>query len=135
MTKRDWWDDEIALHIKRGIDPEKARIFTIMRWMYHGDFRPLAEAIRDGQVLDDAILGLLAQLIDEGRLKLAHAKRHRPKSPMAQARRIAAATLYQDALSAGYSSGEAFEKLAAALGMSEQNIRQAVTALRKSKAK
>jgi hypothetical protein len=134
MTKRDWWGDEIAFYIKRGIDPDKARIVTILRWMWHGDFRPLAAAIWERQIPEEA-LNLLAQMIEEGRLKLAHAKRHRPKSPMAQARRIAAARLYQDALSAGYSSDEAFKKLAEALGMSEQNVRQAVTALRKSKAK
>jgi hypothetical protein len=134
MTKRDWWGDEIAFYIKGGIDPDKARIVTILRWMWHGDFRPLAAAIWERQIPEEA-LTLLAQMIEEGRLKLAHAKRHRPKSPAAQARKIAAARLYQDALSAGYSSDEAFEKLAAALGMSEQNVRQAVTAWRKSKAK
>ena len=32
--------------------------------MYHGDFRPLAAAIREGGAIDDAILATLAQFID-----------------------------------------------------------------------
>jgi hypothetical protein len=95
MSKGDWWNEEIALYVKGGADPEKARIVTILRWMYHGDFRPLAAAIIERQIPEEA-LTLLVQMIDEDRLKLAHAKRHRPKSPMAQARRIAAARLYQE---------------------------------------
>jgi hypothetical protein len=49
------WEIEEAFYTnKRGIDPEKAHIFVILRWMYHGDFRPLAAAIREGGAIDDA---------------------------------------------------------------------------------
>ena len=57
------WEIEEAFYInKRGIDPEKAHLFVILRWMAHGDFRPLAAAIwegGEGGALDDAILATL----------------------------------------------------------------------------
>ena len=62
IGKHNEWDIEAAFYIKElGTDPEKARIFVILRWMYHGDFRPLAAAIWEGGPggnLDDAVLSL-----------------------------------------------------------------------------
>jgi hypothetical protein len=136
MIKRNWWDDEIAFYTdQRGVDPEEARIVTILRWMWWGDFRPLAEAISKGHVPEEA-LNLLYDMIVEDRLKLVHRKyRGRPKSPQAQARRMGAALEYQEARLSGFSSKEAFEQIAEAVGMSEQNLRQAVTAWRKAQPK
>jgi len=58
------WEIEEGFHTNKcGFDPEKARIWVILRWMLFGDFRPLAAAIREGGAIDDAILGMLAQLI------------------------------------------------------------------------
>ena len=131
--KHNWWNDEIAFYIeKRGLDPEEARIVTILRWTYHGDFRPLAEAITEEQVPKEA-LNLLYDMIVDGRLKVVHRKyRGRPRSPEAQARKIGIASVYGEARLSGFSSKEAFEQIAEALGMSEQNLRQAVTAWRKA---
>jgi predicted component of type VI protein secretion system len=128
------WEIEIAFYTnKRGIDPERARILTIFRWMYHGDFRPLASAIWEGHVLDEAVLNLLAQMIDEDRLKLVPRKgRGRPKAPETLARNVVAALAYETAQRPGK---EAFEEIASALGTSEQTVRQAVTAWRKAERK
>jgi hypothetical protein len=131
MRERNWWYDEITFYIERGIDPEKARIFTILRWMWHGDFRPLAAAIVERQIPEEA-LTLLHDMIIEGRLKLVHGKRQRPKSPEAQARNIALALLYEEAQ---HPSAETFDKIAEAFGVSEQTVRQAVTRLRKARRK
>jgi hypothetical protein len=41
----DEWDIEAAFYVeKKGIEPDKARTVVILRWMYFGDFRPLAAA-------------------------------------------------------------------------------------------
>ena len=134
-TSKAWWDIETAFYVnKRGVDPANARIFTILRWMYHGDFRPLAAAINDGTVLDEAILNLLAQMIIDDRLRLVARKgrRGRPKAPETLARNVVAALAYE---ADQYQSQEAFEKIAKALGTSEQTVRQAVTAWRKAERK
>jgi hypothetical protein len=60
------WDIEAAFYTNKcGFDPENACIFVILRWMSHGDFRPLAAAIwggGQGGTIDDAILSMLALL-------------------------------------------------------------------------
>jgi hypothetical protein len=136
MTKHNWWNDEIAFYIEKcGVDPETARIVTILRWTYHGDFRPLAEAISEEQVPKE-VLNLLYDMIAEGRLRAVHRKyQGRPKSPAAQARKIGIASVYEKARLSGFSSKGAFEQIAEAVGMSEQNLRQAVTAWRKAQRK
>lgn len=134
--KHNWWNNEIAFYIeKRGLDPEEARIVTILRWTYHGDFRPLAEAIDEGQVPQQA-LDLLYDMIIEGRLRvIPREHRGRPQSPEARARKIGVARTYEEARLAGFSSKEAFEQIAEAVGMSEQNLRRAVGAWRKAQPK
>ena len=118
------WEIEIAFYTNfKDIDPEKARILTILRWMYHGDFRPLAAAIREGHVLDEAVLNLLAEMISEDRLKLVpHKGRGHPKVPAIFARNTVLALAYEKER---YKrpSDEAFEKIAAALGTSPQTVR------------
>jgi hypothetical protein len=118
------WDIEAAYHVNRGIDPDSARVYVAMWWMVWGDFRPLAAMIRTGEVIDDAILDVLAQLIEEGRLKLTPKRRGRPKSPSARARDILAGHLHET------KQGSPAE-IADALKVSEPSVRRAVTAWRK----
>jgi hypothetical protein len=129
------WDIETAFYTNwRGIGSENARIFTVLRWMWHGDFRPLAAAIDEGQVLDQAILNLLATMISEGRLKLIPRKgRGRPKAPSTYPRNIVAGLAYEHRRKEGHDSEEAFRFIADELSMSEENVRRAVTAWRKSR--
>jgi hypothetical protein len=123
------WDTEIAYYInKRDIEPQKALTFTILRWMYHGDLRPLAAAIVDGYELDEAVLNMLAGLIREGRLNVVPKRKGRPKDPSKFSRNIVAGLAYDG--HAG-KSDEAFASIAKAIGRSESSVRQAVTALRK----
>ena len=45
----DWWDFEIAFYIeKMGLEPHKARTITLLRWLRHGDLRPLASGHHRG---------------------------------------------------------------------------------------
>jgi hypothetical protein len=127
----DWWDIETAFYVEQqGIDPEKARLFVILRWMILGDFRPLEEAIRKGGAIDDAILGLLAKMISERRLKLLPKRRGRPKAAYSFARNFLVGTAYEDKQDS--SSDEAVVHIAQTIGMSEQTVRRAVTQWRKT---
>jgi hypothetical protein len=140
MTKRkqdhigghDPWEIQISYWIAKGIDPATARIATIILWTHHGDLRPLRAAIAQSPALDEAILGCLARLIDEGRLTVKPKGRNRPKSPDKFPRDIAAAYLYEHELSADKTSQEALSIVAERLGVSEDNVRKAVTRFRKN---
>jgi hypothetical protein len=59
----DLWDIEAAFYVnKHAIDPDKARTLVILRWLWHGDARPLAASIEEGHPLDQAVLNLLGRL-------------------------------------------------------------------------
>lgn len=141
MTKRkqdhigghDPWDIEVAYWINhRGADPDIANTWVIIRWMWHGDLRPLAAAIREGQALDQGVLNVLARMIEEGRLSMNRYGRSRPKSPDKFPGDIVAALLYQNRTAE--KSEEAFNEIANILSMSHQSVRQAVTRWRKTSA-
>jgi hypothetical protein len=125
------WEIEIAFYINdRDVDPEKARIFTILRWMHHGDFRPLAAAIWDGHKLDEVLLKSLAEMISEDRLKLVPRRgRGRPKAPGTTARKIVVGRAYEAAKNP---SNEVFETIAKTIGTSVQTVRKDLTAWRKA---
>ncbi len=57
------WEVDIAVLINRGIDPEKARTVTILRWMWNGNLDPLAAAILQGHVISEDVLGTFALMI------------------------------------------------------------------------
>jgi hypothetical protein len=139
--KDNWWDNEIADYIdRRGLDPEVARTWTIMRWLYHGNLRPLAASIAEGHALHPAVLNLLADMIaDLGLSDLTPAFKVTVEKLGPGARKkldaywrdLAAAQAYE-----AYDgpSNEAFEKIADALGIGEKAVRLAVTKDRKRKA-
>ena len=121
------WETEIAFYVQHhGMPPLDARTFTICRWMYHGDLRPLAAALDDGP-LDAPVIDMLTRLIREDRLRVTRGKRGRPSAPDQTGRSIAAALAY-DAHPG--KSDEAFNEIAEAAGMSEQSVRNAVTSWR-----
>ncbi len=133
------WDVEVTFYVNKcGIDREKAHAFVIMRWMYHGDFRPLAAAIwegGEGVIILDAVLIMLARLIDEGRVTLLAKKRGRTGRPRDMAkdiRRIVAAMFYETN-KAAKKSDERIEEIGKFLGMSHQSVRNAITAWKKRK--
>jgi hypothetical protein len=124
------WDIEIDHAIKGGCDPHKAHTGVIMYWMWHGDLRPLAWAIRKGHQLHQGVFDMLAVMAMEGRLKVIPGKRGRPKKPEANIRNLIAAMAYEES---DGNSGEVFDHIAEAVGMSHQTVRKAVTAHRKRK--
>lgn len=137
----NWWDIEIAFYVeKRGIDFDKARTFTILRWMYHGDFRPLASAIQEGQALDQAVLNLLVELIFDNRLTLQPRRRGSPRKPERFGRDVAAALLYEASArnsnkKHSNSSDDVFRSIAEKINIGDRSVRRAVTAYRKAMSK
>lgn len=123
------WEVETAFYIEQEFPPEVARWLTIVRWMVLGDLRPLAQAIREGDV-DPAVLQVLADMIDDDRLVVPPLKRGPPKNPELFARNLIAALRY-DAQSGG--SAAVVREIANELCVSEQTVRAAVTRLRKFK--
>jgi hypothetical protein len=129
----DPWDYEAEFYIQKGgWDRELARNFVVARWMYWGDFRPLAAAIRRGP-LDELVTGMLLHLIEvEDRLRVDHRRRSRPKNPTTDVKRLYAAIQYKN----GKGKSDArFAELAAYLNMGKSAVRHAVTKSRKQQAK
>ena len=126
------WDWEIEYLTKlKQADPDKARSDVIVRWMELGNLRPLATAIAEGHPLSEDVLISLAGLILHDRLTFKP-DRGRPKQANKDARDIVAWLLYVSSTYDEVASDDKFKLIAEELGVSEQSVRQAVTALRKS---
>ena len=128
--KLDPWDYEIELRDAQGMARHKAEEHVIQRWMQAGDLRPLSALIRKHGLLAGPILTLLMQMIDNGWL-VVNRGRGRPTDPEADARDEFAADTYED-FQQYYKVGsdDLFRAVAAVCGVSEQIVRQAVTARR-----
>jgi hypothetical protein len=130
--KLDPWDYEIELRVDQGMDRNKAEELVIQRWMQAGDLRPLSALIRKHGLLAGPILTLLMQMIENGWL-VVNRGRGRPEHPVAATRDEFAADTYLD-FQQYYKVGsdDLFRAVAAVCGVSEQTVRQAVTARRSS---
>lgn len=135
--KRDWkfnvapWEIEAAYYRHLGMPDDIAADWTMLRWLYHGDLRPIAAAIDAGEPIPPRVLELFAEMISEDRVCVRPRGRHRPKEVDKTARDIAAALTYEDR-AATSKSKEAFASVAADFGISEEVVAQAVTRWRKS---
>ena len=138
------WEIEVAFHTDNlGLDPDEARTFTILRWLYHGDLRPLQAAIVEGRKIDGAVFVFLVDMISGDTRRLGRPPpyclravrplhRGRPKKPELDARRIIAALAYERQTG---KSDEKFERVARAIGTSDRTVRREVTASRKAQNK
>ena len=135
------WEIEVAFFTdERGCEPDEARTFVMLRWLYYGDLRPLQAAIVEGRKIDGAVFVFLVDMISGdtrrlGRpppycLKAVPLHRGRPKKPELDARRIIAALAYERQTG---KSDEKFERVARAFGTSDRTVRRDVTASRKYK--
>jgi hypothetical protein len=137
----DWWDFEIAFYIeKMGLEPHKARTITLLRWLHHGDLRPLAAVITEGHEIDQAVLNALAMMISPEhfpevprfRIEAVPIRGHgRPKDVTSWIRTPILAWTYDKHIGDGEKSDEVFRQIAEAVGVSESTVRQAVSAYRK----
>jgi hypothetical protein len=127
------WDLEIEDWINHcGLHPNDARAWTILRWMYWGNLRPLAAAIRARQPLNDVVLGTLAEMIDEDRLRAKPHGRGAPFRPGKSTRDSIAAAFRERLVSQGKTPAEADRLTAALIRRSEESVRKAVTRSRSS---
>jgi hypothetical protein len=110
----DPWEYQIDYWVRKGSDPERARLAVIICWANAGDLRPLQRALAEAPKLDGsemvaidgAILGIIQKLISEDRLTF---RRHpgAPRSPDKFVRDLLAVLDYEDQRSAGKSSNTA----------------------------
>lgn len=128
--KLDPWDYEIELRVEQGMDRHKAEEHVICRWMLAGNLKPLSATIRKHGLLAGPILTLLMQMIENGWL-VVNRGRGRPTEPEAATRDEFAADTYED-FQRYYKVGsdDLFRAVAAVCGVSEQTVRQAVSARR-----
>ena len=140
----DWWDFEIAFYIENGLEPHKARTVALLRWLHHGDLRPLATMIAEGHEIDRAVLGVLAMMITPERfpdappfrIEAVPTRGHgRPKDVAPWIRGGVLARTYAKHIGDGKKSDEVFRQIAEAAGVSESTVRQAVSAYRKKNKK
>jgi hypothetical protein len=103
------------------VAPEVARASMITQWMRQGDFRPLADAIIEGQPLNPAIGRALERLCAEDRVsvKPKPGKQGAPDQPGLLARKSRMFEAYHEELSRGLNSDAAFDKVAHDFTLSE----------------
>ena len=119
----------------------EAKNKVVMEWMQAGDFRPLLAMIKESQigVLRGPALGLLVQMLADGRLVLQRGNGH-PPDLEAAVRDEFAADIYEDCRSTlrdddtgGPVPSEAlFEIVGSMAGKGPDSVRKAVKAKRKS---
>jgi hypothetical protein len=135
----DPWEHQIAYWVSKGVDPETARLATIICWANAGDLRPLVCAIGqapkvDGSekvAIDGAILGFIARMINEGRLTMRR-RRGAPRSPDTFVRNLLAILDYENQRAAGISSNAARNDVCCKYEISELAFREALPRFRKA---
>ena len=133
------WDWEINLMVEEGMDHHKAKSIVVMEWMKAGNPKPLLALIREEKMLRGPALWLLVQMIETGQLVFKKGRGRRP-DPEAAARRLFEADTYEEMLKEKeflkdyeVNSDVLFRAIAAVTGVSEESVRQALTASRKPK--
>jgi hypothetical protein len=135
----DPWEYQIAYLIRKGYDPEQAKLATIILWANAGDLRPLQRAIAEAPKLngsemvaiDGAILGIIQKLINEDRLTVK-LRRGAPRSPDKFVRDLLAVIEYEDQRSAGKSSNAARKDVCRKYEISELSFREVLPRFRKA---
>ena len=135
----DPWEDQIDYLVRKGHDPEKARLATIILWAAAGDLRPLQRAIADAPkidgsemcAIDGAILGIIQTLISEDRL-VFRKRRGAPRSPDKFVRDLLAVIEYENQRAAGKSSKAARGDVCHKYGISELSFSEALPRMRKA---
>ena len=111
--------------------PGWARTWVIMRWMHLSDLRPLAAAIRAGNIPDQDVLTLLASMIEEGRVTAVKPRKGRGSKlqPDTFTRQVIAGRFYESLVAKGKSRREARRLAADLISRDVGTVRKAVTLL------
>jgi len=131
---RNIWDYETDILTAAFQDQARggAGTWTFMRWMHLSNLLPLAAAIRAGGIPDQAVLNLLASMIEEGRITAAKPRKGRGSKlqPDTTTRQIIAARFYKQLVAKKIKSPREARRLAADLiSRDVETVRKAVTLL------
>jgi len=133
IVGKNIWDYETDILTAAFPDqtPEWARTWTIMRWMHLSNLWPLAAAIRAGGIPDQAVLNLLAAMIEEGRITAAKPRKGRGSKlqPDTLTRQVIAARFYERLVAKGKSPSKARRLAADLISRDVATVRKAVTLL------
>jgi len=131
IAGRNIWDYEIDILTAAFPDQSLkwAHTWVTMRWMHLGDLRPLAAAIRLGIIR--AMLDLLAEMIEEGRITVTKRGRGSKLQPDTAMRQFIAARFYKHLVAKKLESPKEARRLAAGIiSRDVGTVRKAVTLLR-----
>jgi hypothetical protein len=118
----DPWEIEVAYLVEHlELDPVDALAIVVISWMYRGDLRPLAAALRAGP-LDPPVLSQFLKMIDEGQLTVKR-KRGAPTQPSKSVRDLVIAFRYA---SREIKSADAIQEIAKDFNISDELVRRAI---------
>jgi hypothetical protein len=124
------WHDDVGRRIGNGDDPKTAWTNTILKGIYDGDLRPLADAIGDHEFEQGIVLSCLSAMIIKGVLIIKRRRqRGKPKRDSVRDRDVA--RHYEKLRAKKTRSADAFEKVADEFGTTAASARKAVTNWRK----
>jgi hypothetical protein len=121
------WHDDVERRIRNGDDPKTAWTNTIMKGIYDGDLRPLADAIGAYEFERGIVLSCISAMITKG-LLVAKRRRGRGKRGKGRGksdRDIARAVFYEEQ-KAQFGSAKALEITAEKFSVCEGTIKRAI---------
>src|SRR5262249_27722868 len=127
--------DDVNRRIGNGDDPKTAWTNTILKGIYDGDLRPLADAIGDHEFEQGIVLSCLSAMIIKGVLIIKRRRqRGKPKRDSVRDRDVARRYEELRAKKTGAKktlSADAFQKTADEFKTTAHNVRKALTNYRK----
>jgi hypothetical protein len=115
------WEIEVAYLVEQlKVEPIDARAMVVISWMYRGDDRPLAAALRHGS-LDPPVLNQLLKMVDAG--EFIAGNRGAPTQPGKSTRDLVIAFRYANR---DGKSTEAIQQIARGFNISEELVRRAI---------
>ena len=130
------WEYEIARLAEINGNEHEAKNKVVMDWMRAGDFDPLLWMIKKEGILRGPALGLLAQMLATGRLRVKKG-RGRPQDPETAAKDQFAAATYEDCRNdpelKDVRSDDLFRSVGSISSVGEESVRHALTTKRKGK--
>jgi hypothetical protein len=124
------WHDDVDRRISNGDDPKTAWTNTILKGIYDGDLRPLADAIGAHKFEQGIVFSCLSAMITKGVLIIKRRRRRgKPKRDFVRDQDVA--RHYEELRAKKTRSADAFEETADKFKTTADSVRKAVTNSRK----
>ena len=124
------WHDDVNRRIGNGDDPKTAWTNTILKGIYDGDLRPLADAIGAHKFEQGIVFSCLSAMITKG-LLITKRQRQRGKPKRDSVRDRDVALHYEKLRAKKTRSVDAFKETADKFKTTAHNVRKALTNYRK----